>query len=311
GYAYTRLSAVLREWNDLEKATHFAGEGLELCKQWGQADFLVSSYIEVAKVLQANGDIDGAYEAILNGKRIASTVSPWHGFHVESQQVRLWLAHGNLENVSCWVQESGLRIDDRLSFQYLFRYIVLTRVFIAQGEFDQAAGLLPRLLEVAETAKAMSYMIEILVLQAMSLQAQGKIDLALTPLERALALAEPEGFERTFIDEGIPMGVMLRQAVVQEIAVGYAEKLLSALDLETKDRLGPRSASHESMVEPLSERELEVLRLLKTHLSSTAIAEELTISVNTVRTHIKNIYSKLNVHNRQEAVQRAQEIELL
>jgi LuxR family maltose regulon positive regulatory protein len=311
GYAYTRLSAVLREWNDLEKATHFAGEGLELCKQWGQADFLVSSYIEVAKVLQANGDIDGAYEAILNGKRIASTVSPWHGFHVEAQQVRLWLAHGNLENVSCWVQESGLRIDDRLSYQYLFRYIVLTRVLIAQGEFDQAAGLLPRLLEVAETARAMSYMIEILVLQAMSLQAQGKIDLALTPLERALALAEPEGFERTFIDEGIPMGVMLRQAVVQEIAVGYAEKLLSALDLETKDRLGPRSASHESMVEPLSERELEVLRLLKTHLSSTAIAEELTISVNTVRTHIKNIYSKLNVHNRQEAVQRAQEIELL
>jgi LuxR family maltose regulon positive regulatory protein len=311
GYAYIRLSAVLREWNDLETATRYAGEGLELCKQWGQADFLVSSYIEVAKVLQANGDIHGAFDAILNGKRIASTVSPWPGFHVEAQQVRLWLAHGNLEDVSCWVQESGLRIDDRLSYQYLFRYIVLARVFIAQGVFDEAAGLLSRLLEVAETARAMGYVIEILVLQAMSLQAQGKTDQALTELERALSLAEPEGYVRTFIDEGILMGKMLRQAVVQGIAMDYAEKLLSALELETKDRLGPRSSFFKSMVEPLSKRELEVLRLLKTHLSSTDIAEELTISVNTVRTHIKSIYSKMNVHNRQDAVQRAQELELL
>jgi LuxR family maltose regulon positive regulatory protein len=157
----------------------------------------------------------------------------------------------------------------------------------------------------------MGYVIEILVLQAMSLQAQGKTDQALAPLERALAVAESEGYERTFIDEGIPMGKMLRQAVMNGIAVGYAGKLLSALEMEKRDRLGSRTVSHKAMVEPLSEREIEVLRLLKTHLSSTAIAEELTISVNTVRTHIKSIYSKLNVHNRQDAVQRAQEIELL
>jgi LuxR family maltose regulon positive regulatory protein len=311
GYAYIRLSAVLREWNDLETATRYAGEGLELCKQWGQADFLVYSYIEVAKVLQAIGDVDGALEAIQKGKRIAPNVSPWPSSYVAAQQARLWLAQGNLEDVSCWVQESGLRSDDKLSFQYLFRYIILARVFIAQRVFDEAARLLARLLEVAEAAGAIGYVIEILVLQAMALQAQGKIDQALTPLERALALAEPEGYVRTFIDEGIPMDKMLRQTVVQGIAVGYVGKLLTALEKETKGKRQLGKAFPASMVEPLSERELEVLRLLKTHLSSIDIAEELTISVNTVRTHIKSIYSKLNVHNRQDAVQRAQELELL
>jgi len=311
GYAYIRLSAVLREWNDLETATGYAREGLELCKQWGQADFLVYSYIEVAKVLQAIGDMDGALDAIQTGKRIASNVSPWPGFHVATQQARLWLVQGKLEDVTRWVQVSGLRNDDSLSFQYLFRYIVLARVLIAQGVFDEAAGLLSRLLEVAETARAMGCMIEILILQALALQAQGKIDHALTSLERALVFAEPEGYVRTFIDEGSSMGKLLQQTTAPGVAVGYVGKLLTALKKETKSKRQLGEVFSASIVEPLSERELEVLRLLKTHLSSTGIAEELTISANTVRTHIKSIYSKLNVHNRQDALQRAQELELI
>jgi LuxR family maltose regulon positive regulatory protein len=311
GYAYIRLSAVLREWNDLETATGYAREGLELCKQWGQADFLVYSYIEVAKVLQAIGDMDGALDAIQTGKRIASNVSPWPGFHVATQQARLWLVQGKLEDVTRWVQVSGLRNDDSLSFQYLFRYIVLARVLIAQGVFDEAAGLLSRLLEVAETARAMGCMIEILILQALALQAQGKIDHALTSLERALVFAEPEGYVRTFIDEGSSMGKLLQQTTAPGVAVGYVGKLLTALKKETKSKRQLGEGFSASIVEPLSERELEVLRLLQTHLSSTGIAEELTISANTVRTHIKNIYSKLNVHNRQDALQRAQELELI
>ena len=311
GYAYIRLSAVLHEWNDLETAARYAEEGLELCKQWGQADFLVYSYIEVAKVLQAIGDVDGALDAIRKGKQVASNMSPWPGFHVAAQQARLWLVQRKLGDVSSWVQESGLRSDDELSFQFLFRYIILARVLIAQGEFDEAAGLLSRLLEIAETAGAMGNIIEILILQAIALQAQGKDDQALTRLERALALAEPEGYVRIFIDEGSSMGKLLRNATAHGIAVGYVGKLVTALEEETRGRRRLGKTSPESMVEPLSERELEVLRFLRTHLSSTNIADELTISVNTVRTHIKSIYSKLNVHNRQDAVQKAQELELL
>jgi LuxR family maltose regulon positive regulatory protein len=154
-------------------------------------------------------------------------------------------------------------------------------------------------------------MIEILVLKAMAHQIQGEMEQAITALERALTLAEPEGYVRTFIDEGSSMGKLLRQATARGIALGYVGKLLTALEKGTKGKRQLGKAFPASMVEPLSKRELEVLRLLKTHLSSTDIAEEFAISVNTVRTHIKSIYSKLNVHSRQDAVQKAQELELL
>jgi len=161
-------------------------------------------------------------------------------------------------------------------------------------------------LEVAQATGAMGYVIEILILQAMALQAQGRMDQALTALDRALSLAEPQGYVRMFIDEGAPMGKLLRQAVARGIALDYVSKLLAALENETKDE---RRTTE--LVEPLSERELEVLRFLTTHLSSTEIAEELFISVNTVRSHMKSIYGKLDVHTRREAVARAQDLGLL
>jgi LuxR family maltose regulon positive regulatory protein len=311
GYAQMRLSAVLREWNDLENASRCAREGLKLCKQWGQADFLVYGYIELANILQATRDLDSAFEAIQMGKRVVNTVSPWSGFQLEAEQVQLWLAHNNILEVSSWVRESRLSSDDKLSYQYLFRYIILARVFIAQKVLDEAVKLLERLLEVAEATGATGYVIEIMTLQAIALQAQGEIDQALIPLARALALAEPEGYLRTFIEEGVPMGVLLRQAVARGIAVRYAGKLLAVLEKETSGRSVSSRSSSKSITEPLTERELQVLRLLNTHLSSREIASELFISANTTRSHIKNIYSKLNVHRRKDAVTRAMEMELL
>jgi LuxR family maltose regulon positive regulatory protein len=311
GYALTRLSAVLREWNDLENALRYAREGLELCKQWGRVDFLVYSCIELAKILQAIEDVDGAFEVIQMGKRLVNTISPWPGHLLEPAQVQLWLSHGNLVDVSSWVQDSELSSDDNISFQYLFRYIILARVFIAQKVFDEAEKLLKRLLEVAEATGATKYVIEILILQAVALQTQGEIDQALVPLARALALAETEGYVRTFIDEGIPMVVLLRQAIVCGIAVRYAGQLLAFLEKETSGKTVSRKASIKSISEPLSERELQVLRLLTTHLSSREIASQLVISVNTTRSHIKNIYSKLNVHNRTDAVTSAREMDLI
>jgi LuxR family maltose regulon positive regulatory protein len=311
GYAYMRLSAVLREWNDLENAKQYAREGLELCKHWGQADFTVYSYIELSNVLDAIGDLDGALDAIQTGGRIASDMSPWPGLHVAAQQARLWLLQGDLRQLSRWIQESELKVDDSLSFQSLFRYIILARVLIAQGGFDEAVGLLDRLLKLAETASAMGYVIEILVLQASALQSQGKIDLALVSLERALYHSEPEDYMRMYLDQGPSIGKLLRKAAARGIMVDYVDKLLTALDKDTLSKQQIMKVIPVADVEPLSERELEVLRLLKTHLPSTEIAKELTISVNTVRTHIKNIYSKLHVHNRLDAVQRAQELELL
>ena len=318
GYAYARMSNVLREWNDLEAALRHAREGLELCKQWRQADALLEGYIHLARALQAIGDADGALSAIQEAKQVASDVSPWFVVYAEAYEARLWLAQGDVATAALWAQESGLSIDDDLSFQYEFIYRTLARILVTQSRsdptgrlLDEALGLLAQLLQVVEVVGAMGSAIEILVLQAMALQAQGEGDQALTALERALSLAEPEGFVRIFIDEGAPMGRLLRQAIAHGSAADYAGKLLAALEKETKDERQIEQPCPSPLVEPLSERELEVLRLLTTHLSSTEIAKELCISVNTTRSHIKNIYSKLNVHRRVEAIQRAEELELL
>jgi LuxR family maltose regulon positive regulatory protein len=141
---------------------------------------------------------------------------------------------------------------------------------------------------------------------------------AMDALERALSLAEPGGYVRMFVDAGEPVGELLRQAAARGIAVEYANRLLAALQGETKDERrkmdadsSPVTRPSSSLVEPLSEREIEVLRLLTTSLSSTEIAEELVISVNTVRSHIKSIYGKLDVHSRYKALARAKELNLL
>jgi LuxR family maltose regulon positive regulatory protein len=147
--------------------------------------------------------------------------------------------------------------------------------------------------------------IEVLALRALALQAQGDATQALACLEHALTLAEPEGYVRLFVDEGQAMNELLRQAVSRGIVPGFVRKLLAAF-LTPVPEMPPQA-----LIDPLSERELEVLRLLATSLSSTDIARELTIAVSTVRSHTKSIYSKLNVHRRLDAVERAKELELI
>jgi LuxR family maltose regulon positive regulatory protein len=309
GLAYTRLSFVLREWNNLEAALHYARGGLELCKQWGQVDILITGYLNLARVLQAVGDTDGALSATWDAKRFAAKESPPYRAQVAVLEAQLWLAQRDKTTASRWAEDSGLSVDNELSFQYAEEYRVLARVLIAQGK-SVVLELLERLLDMTEEAGATGYAIEILVLQAIAFQAQGKSDQAQIALERALSLAQPEDYVRIFIDEGVPMGELLRQATARGIAVDYAGRLLAALEKDTINDFRVTETLPLAMDYPLSERELEVLRLLTTHLSSTEISEELYLSVNTVRFHIKNIYSKLNVHRRTDAVQRAKELGL-
>jgi LuxR family maltose regulon positive regulatory protein len=150
-----------------------------------------------------------------------------------------------------------------------------------------------------------------LILHAMTLQAMEEENRALPSLERALTLAEPEGYVHTFVREGEPMRRLLRKAAQQGIVVSYVGKLLSALETGPAGIPAQPMGSAAEMIEPLSDRELQVLRLLTTPMTSTEIAEELFIAPSTVRSHIKNIYSKLDVHRRAESVQRAQELGLL
>jgi LuxR family transcriptional regulator, maltose regulon positive regulatory protein len=170
----------------------------------------------------------------------------------------------------------------------------------------EAAQLLARLLLAAEDGQRTGRVIEILVLRALAHQAVGDIPAALAALERAVTLAEPEGYVRVFVDEGQPMTSLLRAAAKQGIRRDYARRLLAAVRAAEHD--GP---VEQALIEPLSERELDVLRLLGSELDGPAIARELMVSLNTMRTRTRSIYAKLAVTSRRAAVNRAAELGLL
>ena len=202
--------------------------------------------------------------------------------------------------------------------------MVLVRVRMAEKDWPAAERLIDRLLEAAETGERWGHVIELLVLRALVLDAQDREDGALETLVRALALAEPEGYLRTFLDEGAPMARLLSRVVATQrtgrqadsrtvasmprVTLGYAAELLAVLAPAAAPEKLPSATP---LAEPLSERELEVLRLLTTPLSGPEIARQLTIALPTLRFHTRNIYGKLGVHNRMEAVAQAENLGLL
>jgi len=241
------------------------------------------------------------------------------------------LDQGDTAQAVRWVQESGLGVDDEFELENALNYEGLARVLIVQGQsdpnrLDDALRLLARLLEMAEQAGAMHLVVRILTLQATALaQApanRDKIDQALAVLKQALDIAEPEGYIRTFVDGGERISQLLLRVLSQRsskqqttrtgAATDYVDKLLSAFR-EKPNRLSLQAKELRpfSLVEPLSERELEVLRLVAAGFSNREIAQSLVIAVNTVKNHLKNIYGKLNAHNRTQAVDRARSLDLL
>ena len=313
GLPLIKLGELACEWNDLESARRDVDEGMALCTQLGQVDWLAEAHAALARVQLAQRDFAGVKDTLRQADRLSRTtkVDAWIGRWLDDCRLRLWLSTGQLDEAIRWAQTSGLSVDGDLSYHHDLPHINLARVLVAQAvqqpsglHLDEALRLLARLLYATESVGWVHDTIKILILQALALQARGDGEGALAALARALTLAEPSGYVRTFIDEGAPMRELLLQAIAADVAASYAGKLLAALEEETKPSRSP-------LVEPLSERELEVLRLLTTSLSSTEIAQELFISVNTVRSHIKNIYGKLDVHQRRDAVQRARELGLL
>jgi LuxR family maltose regulon positive regulatory protein len=235
---------------------------------------------------------------------------------VAAQKARLWLAQGRLGEAQDWVRERGLAPDDGLDYLREFEHVTLARVLIAHGESTgeesaprHAIGLLDRLLVEAETQDRTASLIDILITLALAQRARGNTPAALERLGRALSLAEPEGYLRIFVDEGEPMRDLLRRAVAAGTGVIYARRLLQAFD-------GPPHAVAEAAVtdglaEPLSAREIEIMRLIAAGMRNQEIADHLVISVATVKRHLANAYGKLGASHRIEAVARANEQGLL
>jgi LuxR family maltose regulon positive regulatory protein len=221
---------------------------------------------------------------------------------------RLRLAQGDITGAAQTLERAGIQSKDQVDYQRLKYYIVLARVSIADGRLREALELLGRLSAIAQAAGATSEYVEILVMQAVAYYQQGMNESAFSILSRALSTAQPEGYVRIFIDEGRVMLEMLRRLVVQGDSLAYVSRLLNALNEE--GCVSPQS-QEAALAEALSERELQVLRLLAVGMSSTQVAEELTLAVSTARTHIKHIYRKLDVHSRLDAIGRATELGLI
>jgi LuxR family maltose regulon positive regulatory protein len=310
---YVGMSEIARERDDLRTATELLRRSQELGEHTGLPQNRYRWRVAMARVREAGGDLPGALDLLSEAERLYVSDFFPNVRPVPALRARIWIASGRLGEALGWAREQGLSADDDLSYLREFEHITLARMLMARyqddrarSSLDEAARLLERLLPAAEEGGRTGRVIEILVLRALAHHTQGDIPAALGCLDRAVTLAEPEGYVRIFADEGPAMTSLLRAAAKQGTRRDYVRRLLAATSGTGHDR-----PAEQALIEPLSERELDVLRLLGSELDGPAIARELMVSLNTMRTHTKNIYAKLAVTNRRAAVRRAAELDLL
>lgn len=316
--ARANLSHVLYERNELADAETYVRQGIEQAKRGGFIQSLVIGNILLARILQARGDADGANKmlrAAINSTQM--DLQQMYQTELTACQVQLWLAQEQLDTASQWAHASDLSAEIETKLQNEYEHISLARVLVAQGRassdgaiLTRAIGLIDRLALSAESAGRVGHLIDLLVLQALALDALGDLNQALSCLEQALGLARPQGFVRIFLNNGGPIIRLLKEAARRNIGADYAVKLLERVDTDPQPD-GPDLSPPSPLVDPLSDRELEVLHLMAQDLTYKEISNHIMVSLNTVRTHVKNIYSKLMVHKRSEAVAKAEELNLL
>lgn len=309
---YVGMSELQREHNDLNAATQHLLTSKELCERTGFPQNWSRWCVAMARIREAEGDLEGALDLLHEAERRAMRdfypiVRP-----IAAVTTRVWIAQGRLGEALDWAREQGLSIEDDLSYLREFEHITLARMLLARSKSDgedssirEALRLLERILQAAEAGGRTGSIIEILMLLALAHQTRGDIPAALAPLERALTLAEPEGYVRMFVDEGPTMLALLEKAAKHGVAPTYVRQLLTVFG-----KAEDKPPVNQSLIDPLSERELEVLRLLGTDLTGPEIARQLIVSLSTLRTHTKNIYTKLGVNSRRTAVRRAEELDL-
>ncbi len=316
---YTGISHLHREQGDLETAAQDLARAKKLGEQVELPDWQYRWCIAQARLGETLGDLDGALDLLDEAERLYVRTPLPQVCPIAALKARVWIKQGRLAEALGWARERGLSVDDDLSYLREFEHVTLARTLIARYRSDRvddsihaAVGLLERLLKAAEQGGRTGSVIEILVLQALAHHVQGDVPRALDPLERALTLAEARGYVRVFVDEGLPMAALLREAAKHGIAPNYAGQLRAAFGKAASfGKAGGKRPVTQPLIDPLSERELGVLRLLGTELNGPEIARELVVSLNTMRTHTKNIYSKLGVNSRRAAVRRAEELDLL
>jgi LuxR family maltose regulon positive regulatory protein len=325
---YLVLSEICYEQGDLAAASHLLQKGEAIREQISLSGAAYIWWLVKAQLTAAQGNLDAAFDQLQESARLYRQSPVPNVRPPAALKVRLWLRQGRLAEALKWLQESGLSVDDEPSYLREYEHLTLARVAIAQYRHNgtdevihPVIELLTRLLAAAEARERTGSLIKILVVLALAKEALGNVAAAISSLERALTLAEPEGYVRIFAECGPPMLRLLREAMTRGIIPTYTQRLLTASETwgqqpkASSDRPTYRGLSAveapQPLIEPLSQRELEVLKLLNTELTGPEIARELVVALSTVRTHTKRIYSKLNVTNRRAAVKRAAELELI
>jgi LuxR family maltose regulon positive regulatory protein len=320
GYITLLLGEINMERNDLEAAERYLLESAEQMNPESFPTALLRGYVALSHLKTLQGDTEGAerYWQLTDQLARMSKVQG-RSTLLSISRAQRWLAEGNLDALEQWAVENHLGLDDEFSYHREDYYLMLARLCIVKGNMvDKGLYLLERMVKRAEASQRNGSLVRALILQAVALQALHDDPKAVESLAYALKLAEREQLVRVFVDEGQPMALLLEKALgmqrkgqlARSISSDYIARLLTATGkrspLTTPIR---RTLGHSA--DALSERELEVLRLLAEGLESNEIAARLVIAVDTARKHIKNIYSKLDVHNRWEAIKHAEEYRLL
>jgi LuxR family maltose regulon positive regulatory protein len=297
--SYLGLAHILYEWNELDAAEQQGQLSLQLARQLESIDTFALCALFLARLKLAHGDAAGAAALMAEADQFARQHNFMHRMpEIAGAQVRQLLHQGDLAAAADLAQKHELPISQ-------------ARVHLAQGEASAALAILDPLRQQVEATGLEDERLKVMVLQAVALDAHGEKGEALRLVGEALVLAEPGGFVRTFVDEGLPMAQLLSEVAAQGVVPDYTGKLLAAFEDATKDERRKTEPCASSLVEPLSQRELEVLQLIAQGLSNREIGERLFLALDTVKGHNRRIYGKLRVRRRTEAVSRARELGLL
>jgi LuxR family maltose regulon positive regulatory protein len=324
GAVHIALGEVLYQWNALDESLHQIQTGLEIGRRGHSLGVQVCGYTRLGRVARARGDAPLAEEAFQQAMRLAPVWRRTSFVAHHDAQAQLWRYQPNVLQL---VEASGTRWPQPPDYMAESAHLTLARAWLHHGRVADTLELLNTIRPSAEAAGRLGRVIEMRVLEALAHHANGDARGALAALEHALALAEPEGHVRVFVDEGAPLQTVMSQWALEarrhkdhdetmNRLLAFAEGLLAAFpntnyQFPITSRPPPVSSFHASLVEPLSDREQEILHLIAGGLSGQAIAQRLVLALSTVQWHLKNIYGKLNVHSRTQAVARARELGLL
>jgi LuxR family maltose regulon positive regulatory protein len=321
-WAHAGLGALLYEWNDLTAAVDHLWKAVELAQKSGEVKVLMYARMPLAYALQIQGQPDDALAVLDAAAEVARQMDLEDlGNCVAEARVRVWLAEGDVDAAAAWLQRRGLSVrDDALSSPEV---AMLARYHLAQSRVTRAPSHadLACVVELADAqcevdaATGWTYgLAQHMALLALAYRALGDDDLAVERMAAAVSLAEPMGLVRTFVDHGTSVVALLRDVAAREQGSTYVARLLEAFrddSLRGQASSSPAMPAHQPLIEPLRQREIEVLRHVASGRSNREIADEMVLAESTVKWYLRNIYEKLDVHRRTQALARARELDLV